>query len=640
MKTALFLLALCGVASGLKVREEFFQYTSAELLAPLNDVIKEIDIEKQDDLNNIAHAKTSQKMMEGQEANAKAELEKATALMNADLKKWQKTQTDLKTREDEYSTNDETRTSEEGQISNIKAQFTKLIAVKGTGNIGDMPPSALEATKAAVEALIQMNPRKETTKVMNLLQRPSAKVTSSETLLGSLTASLTAERKKDTDAVDAQKKVVKAAEKVYQNADANRVAKANLHDQAKGRTATAKAVVKHEEGEYAKAQKIRDADLATIAKAKVLIEELIKTENAHLAGPASELLQLNRKSAATQKIRTMIVAMKQDVDDEEMMQKSILDEEELKYNVTKAHRIANVTAWKAQVKVFEAAEKTWRKAYGEYHGAEMALSQETAIAEQERSTINSVREMLKKLESAEADVLGSCPLDKIGAVCSGQGDCKTNTTDPHRTKYCACKAGSGRTGRDCSMCKFGWKMATGDLKGFCKQVYVPTVTFLQTSSSQQYSVEDLNQAVATLMQTGRHQQSSSAIEDLLTALEKTLADKEAMMRKERDDLKITHDKAETTNHAEKKLMEDWEKKKDKAILEEEEQKEIYKAIYDMYWFEHPMRLKETELLNKLDAIMAKLEGGEVSTGTPTVAPTKHTNTQTHTPTTAPTAAAK
>merc|ERR1712159_538164 len=195
-----------------------------------------------------------------------------------------------------------------------------------------------------------------------------------------------------------------------------------------------------------------------------------------------------------------------------------------------------------------------------------------------------VREMLKKLESAEADVLGSCPLDKIGAVCSGQGDCKTNTTDPHRTKYCACKAGSGRT--------------------------------------------------------GRHTQSSSAIEDLLTALEKTLADKEAMMRKERDDLKITHDKAETTNHAEKKLMEDWEKKKDKAILEEEEQKEIYKAIYDMYWFEHPMRLKETELLNKLDAIMAKLEGGEVSTGTPTVAPTKHTNTQTHTPTTAPTAAAK
>merc|ERR1711966_371750 len=431
-------------------------------------------------------------------------------------------------------------------------------------------------------------------------------------------ASLTAEHKKDTDAVDAQKKVVKAAEKVYQDADANRVAKANLHDQAKGRTATAKAVVAHEQSEYTKAQKIRDADLATIAKAKALIEELIKTENAHLAGPSSELLQLNRKSAATQKIRSMIVAMKQDVDDEEMMQKSILDEEELKYNVTKAHRIANVTAWKAQVKVFEAAEKAWRKAYGEYHGAEMALSQETAIAEQERATINSVREMLKKLESAEADVLGNCPLDKIGAVCSGQGDCKTNSTDPKRGKYCQCKSGSGRTGWDCSLCKFGWKMATGDLKGFCQQVYVPTVTFLQTSS-QQYTVADLNNAVQNLMQTGRHAESSSAIEDLLTALEKTLADKEKMMRTERDDLKIKNDKAEAVTHAAKKLMKELEVKKDKAIANEEEEK---------------------ALLTKLDNLMIKMEGGEVFTSTPTATPTKFVGTNTHTPTTTPTVAAK
>jgi len=673
MKAALLLIAIVGaasMASALKVqgslRDEFFQYTSAELMAPLNDVIKEIDIEKQDDLNNIAHAKTSQKMMETQEAAAKAALDKATAVKDAELAKWQKTQADLLQREKEYAANDETRAQEEGVSKTIEQDFVKLAGVgPADGTIGIMPESrllnagkptdapvaavsfgakqeAMEALQVSVQALASISTRPEAKELLNLIQqgRKSGKITDGEDTLLKIKKSIADERKKDTDAVEAQKKVVKAAEKVYQDADANRVAKANLHDQAVGRTSTAKAVVAHEQSEYTKAQKIRDADLATIDKAKKLIEELIKTENAHLAGPA-ELLQtgLFRKSAATQKIREMIVAMKQDVDDEEMMQKSILDEEELKYNVTKAHRIANETARKAQVKVFEAAEKTWRKAYGEYHGAEMALSQETAIAEQERATINSVREMLKKLESAEADVLGSCPLDKIGAVCSGQGDCKTNTTDPHRTKYCACKAGSGRTGRDCSMCKFGWKMATGDLKGFCKQVYVPTVTFLQTSSSQKYSVEDLNQAVATLMQTGRHQQSSSAIEDLLTALEKTLADKEAMMRKERDDLKITHDKAETTNHAEKKLMEDWEKKKDKAILEEEAQKEIYKAIYDMYWFEHPMRLKETELLNKLDAIMAKLEGGDVSTGTPTVAPTKHTNTQTHTPTTSPTAAA-
>merc|ERR1711918_98802 len=150
---------------------------------------------------------------------------------------------------------------------------------------------------------------------------------------------------------------------------------------------------------------------------------------------------------------------------------------------------------------------------------------------------------------------------------------------------------------------------------------------------------DLNHAVATLMQTGRHTQSSSAIEDLLTALEKTLADKEAMMRKERDDLKITHDKAETTNHAEKKLI---------GLGEEEGQGHPRGggAEGDLQgYLRHvlvraPHAPQGDRLLNKLDAIMAKLEGGEVSTGTPTVAPTKHTNTQTHTPTTAPTAAAK
>merc|ERR1711885_124529 len=205
-----------------------------------------------------------------------------------------------------------------------------------------------------------------------------------------------------------------------------------------------------------------------------------------------------------------------DVDEEEAMQKMILDERKAAYDQAKSWRIANVSAWKAQVIEFEKSEKTWRKAYGEYHGAEMALSQETAIAEQERATINSVREMLKKLQSAEADTLGNCPLDKIGAVCSGQGDCKTNSTDPKRGKYCQCKSGSGRTGWDCSLCKFGWKMA----------------------------IADLNNAVQNLMQTGRHAESSSAIEDLLTALEKTLADKEKMMRTERDDLKIRNDKAE------------------------------------------------------------------------------------------------
>merc|ERR1719231_338744 len=521
----------------------------------------------------------------------------------------------------EYATNDEVRAAEEGKVSLIKKQFQKLAAIgPADGTIGKMPASKLAAVKAALEELIQMNPRTESKDALNMLQRSSSKITDGNNILASLDSSIKTERKKDTDAVDAQKKIVKAANLVYEKAEAESVAKKNLKDQADARVVTAKAVVANEQKEYAKAQKIRDSDLATIEKAKVLIRELIATEAKHVAGGEEmELLQLHRKSAAITKIRTMIKAMKQDVDEEEAMQKMILDERKAAYDQAKSWRIANVSAWKAQVVEFEKSEKTWRKAYGEYHGAEMALSQETAIAEQERATINSVREMLKKLQSAEADTLGNCPLDKIGAVCSGQGDCKTNSTDPKRGKYCQCKSGSGRTGWDCSLCKFGWKMATGDLKGFCQQVYVPTVTFLQT---------------------GRHAESSSAIEDLLTALEKTLADKEKMMRTERDDLKIKNDKAEAVTHAAKKLMKELEVKKDKAIANEEEEKAIYQMIYDMYWFEHPMRVKEKELLTKLDNLMIKMEGGEVFTSTPTATPTKFVGTNTHTPTTTPTVAAK
>jgi len=644
MKASLFFIALVGVAalaSGLKVRQEFFSYTSTELMAPLDDVIKEIKAEEVDDLNNIAHAKTSQKMMEGLAAKAKTSMEAAMKQAATDLAAWKKTQADLAIREKEYATNDEVRAAEEGKVSLIKKQFQKLAAIgPADGTIGKMPASKLAAVKAALEELIQMNPRTESKDALNMLQRSSSKITDGNNILASLDSSIKTERKKDTDAVDAQKKIVKAANLVYEKAEAESVAKKNLKDQADARVVTAKAVVANEQKEYAKAQKIRDSDLATIEKAKVLIRELIATEAKHVAGGEEmELLQLHRKSAAITKIRTMIKAMKQDVDEEEAMQKMILDERKAAYDQAKSWRIANVSAWKAQVIEFEKSEKTWRKAYGEYHGAEMALSQETAIAEQERATINSVREMLKKLQSAEADTLGNCPLDKIGAVCSGQGDCKTNSTDPKRGKYCQCKSGSGRTGWDCSLCKFGWKMATGDLKGFCQQVYVPTVTFLQTSS-QQYTVADLNNAVQNLMQTGRHAESSSAIEDLLTALEKTLADKEKMMRTERDDLKIKNDKAEAVTHAAKKLMKELEVKKDKAIANEEEEKAIYQMIYDMYWFEHPMRVKEKELLTKLDNLMIKMEGGEVFTSTPTATPTKFVGTNTHTPTTTPTVAAK
>merc|ERR1712054_441462 len=62
--TVIALLGLVALSSGLKVQNKFFSHTSSELKAPLNDVLKDIEKEKQDDLNRIEHAKTEQKLKE------------------------------------------------------------------------------------------------------------------------------------------------------------------------------------------------------------------------------------------------------------------------------------------------------------------------------------------------------------------------------------------------------------------------------------------------------------------------------------------------------------------------------------------------------------------------------------------------
>jgi len=139
-----------------------------------------------------------------------------------------------------------------------------------------------------------------------------------------------------------------------------------------------------------------------------------------------------------------------------------------------------------------------------------------------------------------------------------------------------------------------------------------------------------------MMQTGRHTETSAGIENLLAGLEKKLALKEKMMRQERDDVKRKHDEAETKNHAAKKLMQELEVKMKAAIFEEEKARKQYMAIYTMYQFEHPLRLKEEQLLKKLDDIMVRLAGGEVHNRTEAVTKAALVANNTHTPTTTPT----
>merc|ERR1711871_340957 len=631
---------LVALSSGLKVQNKFFSHTSAELKAPLNDVLKDIEKEKQDDLNRIEHAKTEQKLKEDDAAAALKTYDAQVKVTAADLKAWQKTQADLKIREDEYASNDEVRTAEEGKVSDIHDEIKKLAETgPAGGTIGTMPKSVLTAAKVALTDLVETSSSKTEAKAhaLNLLQRGSAKITEITSAFNSISTSITTERKQDTDAVDAQKKVVKAANLVYEKSEGARVAKLDAKDEADHRVVIAKNVVKHEEDEYKKAQAIRDADIATMGKAMKYIDELIAVEKKHAAGPTQNLLQVPAESkAAIKKVRDMIAAMKADAVQEEKFQKMILDMMKKKYDDALAAWEKAKAAYEQAVAEYKIAHDKGISEFGKYNNAESALSTEMAVAEQERRTINAVREMLTKLQSAEADVLGSCPLDKIGAVCGGYGECLTNKTDPQRTKYCKCKSGSGRTGRDCSMCKFGWVMATGELKGFCKQVYVPTVSFLQTGAGNQYTVDDLNAAVETMMQTGRHTETSAGIESLLSGLEKKLALKEKMMRAERDDVKRKHDEAEKAAVAAQKLLGELEIKMKAAMVKEEEARKQYMAIYTMYEFEHPLRVKEEQLLKKLDAIMVRLAGGEVHNRTEAVTKAALVANNTHTPTTTPT----
>merc|ERR1712167_219176 len=284
--------------------------------------------------------------------------------------------------------------AEEGKVSEIHAEIKKLADTgPAGGEIGTMPTSVIAAAKIALTDLVETSASKTDAKqkAINLLQRGHAKITEITGAFKVLSSAITAERKKDTDAVDAQKKIVAAANKVYEISEGTRVAKLNAKDEADHRVVVAKTVVKHEEDEFTKAQKIRDDDIAIINKAMAAIDELI----------------------AVEKVRDMITAMLSDVEQEEKMQKMILDMMKAKYDQALAAHTAAVAAYDAQKVIYKKAHDKWEQDFGKYNNAESALSAEIAVAEQERRTINAVREMLTKIQSAEADVLGSCPLDKL-----------------------------------------------------------------------------------------------------------------------------------------------------------------------------------------------------------------------------------
>merc|ERR1711959_558495 len=240
----------------------------------------------------------------------------------------------------------------------------------------------------------------------------------------------------------------------------------------------------------------------------------------------------------------------------------------------------------------KAAYKKFESAHGEWEGSEMALAQEQAVAEQERKVIGEVRGMIKKLEAASLKTLGNCPMDKNGAPCSGQGVCEKEKNG--LGARCKC-TGYGKTGYDCGLCKFGYK----DVNGACTKVFETAVSFIQMEGKD-YSADDMNDLIEQL-QAGRvNKKEQSGIEKLLRQLEDKLDAQEKLLIEEATKAQEAADKK------------DYEIKKIKH-------KKIYKKltiIQAMYDFEHPLRMKELEIITLLDNIILKLEGKKVHSSTP------------------------
>merc|ERR1712070_1321167 len=228
-------------------------------------------------------------------------------------------------------------------------------------------------------------------------------------------------------------------------------------------------------------------------------------------------------------------------------------------------------------------------AHGEWEGSEMALAQEQAIAEQERKVIGDVRVMIKKLNAASLKTLGSCPMDKNGVVCTGDG----------------------KTGFDCGLCKFGYK----DVNGACIKSFETAVSFIQMDGKD-YTADDLNTMIENLQAGRANKEQESGIEKLLRELEGKLDAQEKLLIEESTKAKDVRDifdkhwKANVTQEAADKK--DWLVKKRKHAMMYRKLT-IIQAMYDR---EHPLRMKELEIITLLDGIVAKLEGKAVHASTP------------------------
>lgn len=649
MKTILPLMALVAcfaVAIAVPIVEDV-QYIHADpkdLLAPLDDIVKEIKEEEREDQQKVDEDKARLRHAKKDELREKGEYEAA----ETDMKKAHKSLDDQQTLENkrkaEYSTNNEVRAQELEALKKLRTNTDSLVKIgPQDGTLGTMPASKVILPAAAKSTLVetatqlvQTSSRPEYDNIVTDLQR---KGTHTDTIYKDIQKAMDvidAEDKKDAAEVNVEIQKTRAARDVYDGKEAERVTAMRQWEEAQARTAVVVAALAETEKAKADADALRNDELKTIEEAKKMVAKILAVRTN--AGPAPGAakttpliemqMQAARANSATEKLKAIVAQLRKDVKTEEAAQLKVLNMMKARERAAFAAMKAAESKWEKQKVETRAAYTRYEKAHGEWEGSEMALAQEQAVAETERTTINQVRTMLKKLEAASLKTLGNCPEGADGTVCNGQGKCQKEKNGLGAKCICT---GYGRTGFDCGLCKFGFK----DVNGACTKVFETAVNFLQVDNKQ-YTADDLNSLVTDLQEGRIHKEEGGGIEKLLKALEAKLDQQEKLLIEEstkaRDvrDIFSKHWNANKTLEA--SLLKDFK-------VKSTAHKKAYKSmqqIQAMYDFEHPLRMQELKLMGLLDKVILRLEGKAVYNGTraPTPAATKSAYTATKAPTTA------
>jgi len=643
MKTVCILLAITMAAVCAVPITEDVQYMNAQpkdLLKPLDDIVAEINAEAKEDQDQIDKDASKLKYAKSDEAGELAKTKDAEKAMN-DAHKALDDQTTLQNkREQEYAENNEVRAREQASITKVEDDTVAVEKLGPVGGVmGELPASKVIIEKKAEEkkgpAAPAAAPAKanagrrllsaEVDQIIEDLQRPNKNTGEIKAAIAKARAAIKAEDDQDKKEVEVQIAKTRAALKVYNDKKADYETAIQKWEEAKQRTAIAQTAYDSSVKDKAEADKLRAEEIKVIDDAKKMVSDLIAVRSK----PAT-LVELQeeagRQNSATQKLKDICVQLRKDVNLEETMQLRLLNMMKARELAARNTMKAAETKYNAQKIATAAAYKRFEKSHGEWEGSEMALAQEQAVANAERKMINNVREMMKKLNAASLKTLGNCPTDKDGTVCSGQGQCQKEKNG--LGAKCKC-TGFGKTGFDCSLCKFGFK----DVNGACTKVFETAVSFLQVDGKD-YTADDMNDLI-TLMQEGRaNKVQEKGIEKLLQKLEAKLDAQEKMLIEEATKAKDVRDifdkhwvANKTQEAADKK---DWEAKTvvwKKAVAN-------LRVVQTMYDLEHPLRMKELEIITLLDKVILRLEGKAVHNGTP--APTAQATKSNFKSTSAPT----